>query len=193
MAFKIWKFWNKAGFLNYRSGSETFCTVTCYFLWDAKQTGGIIISSFSCCWGFSAVELLSFWKLVVFSSLPSVAMTYCLVAGQQVRGRVTSQTLSLLQAHLSRALVLAFLQENQSWKQGGCRQQNVRMRISSFGCTVSCIVTQLAMQIISSLIFENITFCNKVPLLSLSKRAGRWEREGGMIHTEDFSLMAWFT
>lgn len=72
IAFKIWKFWNKAGFLNYRSGSKTFCTVTCYFLWDAKQTGGIIIiiSSFWCCWGFfccGTVELLKACHFLISS------------------------------------------------------------------------------------------------------------------------------
>lgn len=43
MASKIWKFWDKIGFLSYLCGSEVFCTVTCYFLWDAEQTSGIII------------------------------------------------------------------------------------------------------------------------------------------------------
>jgi len=40
------------------------------------------------------------------------------------------------------------------------------------------------MQIMASLTFEKIIFCNKASLLSLWKCAGRGEREGGVICTE---------
>lgn len=74
MAFKIWKFWDKTGFLNYLCGFEMFCTVTCHFLWDTEQTTGRIIIIISEFWDvcFFSVELLEMCSFLISSlcSLP---------------------------------------------------------------------------------------------------------------------------
>ena len=92
MPCKIWRFWNKTGFLNYLSGSGAFCTVTCYFLWDANQTGGVVRSRFGCC--VSPVQLLSLCTMV---TLISPFCSHDLLPGG-TREEGTSQTLSPLQA-----------------------------------------------------------------------------------------------